>query len=71
MSVHRNRTLGALGAAFGALIIASKLAAGGVVLGSGAYVKGQFFALGFAVLLFVVGIYYLVTGGPSQKSPRR
>jgi hypothetical protein len=71
MSVRRNRILGALGAVLGAVIIASRLAAGGLVLGSGAYMKGQFLALGFAVLLLAVGLYYLLTGGPSQKSGRR
>jgi len=71
MSLNRNRILGAIGASLGALILVLKLAAGGIVLGSGAYMKGQFLALGFAVILLVVGIYYLVTGGPSQKSGRR
>lgn len=71
MSVRRNRILGALGAALGALIIGSRIAAGGLLLGSGAYLKGQLLALGLAVLLLGVGIYYLVTGGPSEKSRRR
>jgi hypothetical protein len=70
MSVRRNRVLGAFGALLGAAVLARRFAAGGVVLGSGAYLKGQAFALGFAVLLLAVGLYYLVTGGPSQK-PRR
>jgi hypothetical protein len=33
--------------------------------------KGQLLALGFAVLLLGSGIYYLVTGGSSQKSRQR
>ena len=70
MSVRRNRILGALGALLGAAILASRLAAGGLLVGSGAYLKGQLLALGFAALLLAVGLYYFITGGPSQK-PRR
>ena len=40
-------------------------------MASGAYMKGQFLALGFAVLLLVVGLYYLISGGPSKKPRNR
>lgn len=67
MSNRRNRILGAIGALLGAAILASRIAAGGLLVGSGAYMKGQFLALGFAVLLLGVGLYYLITGGSSRK----
>jgi hypothetical protein len=70
VSVLRNRILGAFGALLGAAVLASRLAAGGLLVGSGAYLKGQLLALGFAALLLAVGLYYLITGGPSQR-PRR
>lgn len=71
MSVRRNRILGGLGALLGAAVLASRFAAGGLHIGSGAYLKGQLLALGFAALLLGVGLYYLVTGGPSQRPKRR
>ena len=66
MSVRRKRILGAFGALLGATILGSRLAAGGLIVGSGAYLKGQLLALGFAALLLGVGLYYLVTGGPPR-----
>jgi hypothetical protein len=71
MRIPRNRILGAIAALLGAAVLGSRIAAGGVRVGSGAYMKGQFLVLGFAVLLLAVGLYYLITGGPSHKPRRR
>lgn len=71
MSHRRNRILGAIGAILGGGIIVSRIVAGGLLVGSGAYMKGQFLALGFAVLLLATGLYYLITGGPSTKAHGR
>ena len=71
MSARRHRLFGALSALLGAAILGLRLAAGGLVVGSGAYMKGQFLVLGFAALLLIVGLYYFVTGGPAGKSRGR
>ena len=67
----RNRVLGAIGALWGGLILLGRLAGGGAGDGTGAYGAGQAVGLVFAVLLLVVGLYYLVRGGGSArpKSP--
>jgi hypothetical protein len=58
----RNRIFGAIGVIWGGLILVSAFLRGGPQ-GSGSYVAGQTAALVFAVLLVVVGGYYLVKGG--------
>jgi hypothetical protein len=59
----RNRILGAVGVLWGGLILLGRLGAGRPVSGTGAYAGGQAIGLVFAVLLLVVGLYYLVRGG--------
>ena len=63
----RNRVLGGIGVLWGGLILLGRLSEGG----AGAYGAGQVVGLVFAVLLLVVGLYYLVRGGGSArpKSP--
>jgi len=58
----RNRIFGAIGVVWGALILVNSFFRGGPQ-GSGAYVAGQTGALVFAVLLVIVGGYYLLKGG--------
>ena len=67
----RNRVLGAIGVIWGGLILLGRLASGGADDGAGAYGAGRAVGLVFAVLLLVVGLYYLVRGGGSAgaKSP--
>lgn len=58
----RNRIFGAIGVIWGGVMLVSALFRGGPQ-GSGAYAAGQNAALVFAVLLVLVGGYYLVKGG--------
>lgn len=58
----RNRIFGAIGVIWGGLMLLSAFLRGGAQ-GSGAYAAGQIAALVFAVLLLLVGGYYLIKGG--------
>jgi len=58
----RNRIFGAIGVVWGAAIVVNTFLRGGPQ-GSGAYAAGQVGALVFAVLLVIVGGYYLLKGG--------
>ena len=58
----RNRIFGAIGVIWGGVMLVSALFRGGPQ-GSGAYAAGQNAALVFAVLLVLVGGYYLAKGG--------
>jgi len=58
----RNRIFGAIGVVWGGLMLVSAFLTGGPQ-GSGSYAAGQTAALVFAILLVVVGGYYLVKGG--------
>jgi hypothetical protein len=58
----RNRIFGAIGVVWGGLILVSAIMRGGP-RGSDAYAAGQTGALVFAVLLVIVGGYYLLKGG--------
>jgi hypothetical protein len=58
----RNRIFGGVGVVWGILILLNAFMRGGPQ-GSGAYAAGQTGALVFAVLLVVVGGYYLLKGG--------
>lgn len=57
----RNRIVGGIGVAWGGLILVNSFMRGGPQ-GSGAYAAGQTGALVFAVLLLIVGGYYLLKG---------
>jgi hypothetical protein len=61
----RNRIFGAIGVVWGGLMLLSAFLRG-EPQGSGSYAAGQNAALVFAVLLVLVGGYYLLKGG--QKS---
>jgi hypothetical protein len=58
----RNRIFGGIGVVCGGLMLVSAFLRGGPQ-GSGAYASGQTAALVFAVLLVLVGGYYLRRGG--------
>jgi predicted phage tail protein len=58
----RNRVFGAIGVVWGGLILVSSFFRGGPQ-GAGAYAAGQTGALVFAVLLVIVGGYYLLKSG--------
>jgi hypothetical protein len=58
----RNRMFGAIGIIWGGLMLVSAFLRGGPQ-GSGSYAAGQTAALVFAVLLVLVGGYYVVKGG--------
>jgi hypothetical protein len=57
----RNRIFGGIGVIWGGLMLVSAFLRGGP-RGSGAYAAGQNAALVFAVLLVIVGGYYLLKG---------
>lgn len=60
----RNRIFGAIGVLWGGAMLVSSLFRGGPE-GSGAYAAGQTTALVFAVLLVLIGGYFLLkAGGP-------
>ena len=63
----RNRILGAIGVLWGGLILLGRFGGGRPVDGTGAYAGGQMIGLAFAVLLLVVGLYYLIRGGGSAR----
>ena len=58
----RNRIFGAIGVLWGGAMLVSAYLRGGP-RGSGSYAAGQTAALVFAVLLVLVGAYYLTKGG--------
>jgi hypothetical protein len=61
----RNRIFGAIGVTWGGLMLISSFMRGDPQ-GSGAYAAGQTGALVFAVLLVVIGGYYLAKGGAKK-----
>ena len=61
----RNRIFGAIGVVWGGAMIWRAFFGSGLQ-GSGAYRQGQNAALVFAILLFLVGGYYLVKGGSKK-----
>jgi hypothetical protein len=63
----RNRILGAIGVLWGGLILLGRLKGGHAVQGAGAYAVGQAVAVVLAVLMVLVGLYYLVRGGGSAR----
>src|SRR6266550_6457232 len=65
--ILRNRIFGAIGVLWGGALLVSKVISEHWISGSGAYASGQVAGLVFAVLLFGVGLYYLIKGG--SKSP--
>jgi hypothetical protein len=58
----RNRIFGAIGVIWGGLILVNAYLSGGP-RGSGSYAAGQTGALVFAVVMVLVGGYYLLKGG--------
>ena len=64
----RNRILGAIGVMWGGFVLVGRLFADRPVDGSGAYATGQAAGLIFAILLFVVGLFYLIKGGGSART---
>jgi hypothetical protein len=62
----RNRIFGAIGVLWGGFMLVSAFLRGGPH-GSGAYAAGQNGALVFAVLLVIVGGYYLLKRGPKTR----
>jgi len=67
----RNRIFGGIGVLWGGGLLVSKLISGQLVGGSGAYAGGQLAGLVFAILLFGVGLYYLIKGGPNRPRADR
>jgi hypothetical protein len=62
----RNRIFGAIGVVWGGLMLVSAFLRGGPQ-GSGAYAAGQTAGLVFAVLLVLVGAYYLIGRGQQTE----
>jgi hypothetical protein len=63
----RNRILGAIGVLWGGFILVGRVAADRPVE-PGAYAAGQTAGLVFAVLLLVVGLFYLIKGGRPART---
>jgi hypothetical protein len=63
----RNRIFGGIGVVWGGLILVNAFMHGGPQ-GSGAYAAGQTGALVFAVLLVIIGGYYLLKGRQKAAS---
>ena len=64
----RNRIFGGIGVLWGGGVLVSKLISGHWISGSGAYASGQISGLAFAILLFGVGLYYLIKGGSKSTT---
>jgi hypothetical protein len=64
----RSRILGGIGVLLGGGILVSRFLQGGLVRGSGAYMRSQLVGLGLATLLFGVGCYYLLKGGSKRDA---
>lgn len=66
----RNRILGAIAVLWGAFILVGRLAAVPPVdvAAPGAYKAGQVAGLIFAAFLIVVGLFYLIKGGGSERT---
>ncbi len=62
----RNRIVGGIAAAWGAAVLINSFINGGPQ-GAGAYGTGQVIGLIFGGVLLIVGLYYLITGGPGPK----
>ncbi len=62
----RNRILGAIGVISGGAALVNAIRGGGSQ-GSGAYAAGYTTGLIFGGLLFLVGGYYLLTGGAKKS----
>lgn len=56
----RQRIVGGIGVVWGGLILMNRLLSGGPAPGNRSYVAGQNVALAFGVLLFAVGLYYVL-----------
>jgi hypothetical protein len=63
----RNRILGVIGVIWGGAALFNWFRGSGSH-GSGAYAAGYSAGVIFGALLFIVGGYYLLTGGGSKKS---
>jgi hypothetical protein len=61
----RQRILGGIGVVWGGALLLRRMVAGPPA-GQGAYAAGQNGALVFAVLLLVVGLYYLIRKAPAK-----
>jgi hypothetical protein len=57
----RNRIFGGIGVVWGGWILIAAMI-NGLPQGQGAYVQGQWIGLGFGVLMFGAGLYYLIKG---------
>lgn len=66
----RNRIFGFIGVLWGGAMLVSAFLRGGPQ-GSGAYAAGQNGALIFAVVLVIVGAYYLLKGSDKERPAPR
>jgi Mn2+/Fe2+ NRAMP family transporter len=61
--MNRYRILGVIALIWGGALLLSRLLGYNRVEGVGAYAAGQYAGLIFGVLLFVAGLYAVITGG--------
>jgi hypothetical protein len=65
--MNRYRIVGAIALLWGGGLLLSHLLGYSRIEGSGAYASGQYFALIFGGLLFVAGLYAVITGGRKKS----
>lgn len=65
--MNRYRIAGAIALVWGAAMLIWHFIGGNRVEGNGAYASGQHTALIFGGLLFVVGLYAVITGGRKKS----
>ena len=65
--MNRYRIVGAIALIWGGALILSRLLGFSRVEGSGAYATGQYAGLIFGGLLFVAGLYAVITGGRKKS----
>jgi hypothetical protein len=65
--MNRYRILGAIALIWGGAVLLSRFLGFSRVEGSGAYAAGQYAGLIFGGLLFVAGLYAVITGGRKKS----
>lgn len=65
--MNRYRMVGAIALVWGGALLLSRLLGFSRVEGEGAYAAGQYAGLVFGALLFIAGLYAVITGGKKKS----